>query len=51
MIMVVVLILVSINQEAISVNVMLDLIQKTMEGIVQVINFDGDLNIITQRHQ
>ena len=39
MTMVVVFILVLINEEAISVSVMMDLIQKTMEGTAQVINF------------
>ena len=47
MTMVIVLILVSINQEAISVNVMLDLIQKIMKGTAQVIKFDRDSVIIS----
>ena len=44
MTMVVVLIHVSINQEVINVNVMLDLIQKTMEGTAQVITFNNTIN-------
>ena len=47
MIMVVVVILVLINQEAISVNVILDLIQKIIKGTAQVINFDKDTTIIS----
>ena len=47
MTIVVVLILVLINQEVISVSVMLDLIQKTTERTAQVINFDSIINIIS----
>ena len=47
MTMVIVLILVSINQEAINVNVMVDLNQKIMKGTAQVIKFDRNTVIIS----